>query len=126
MRQMDTICLAVIDSTGHLIGQLTVRDVRPLISEKATLDFNITLEEFWNLNDFSRKKSIASVLVKPEFLVHEVISKLNSNQSYKVYVVDEESRPIGSVSIREILGYIAKIDSAREIKLEAARRKVFF
>jgi len=90
--------VVVQDEHGHLVGIFTERDVL-----RAGLD----KDKQW------RDHPVGDVMTRDPTTIHEgdsvaeALSRMNAGKFRHLPVVDDENRPTGLISIRDLLGYIA-------------------
>jgi len=90
--------LAVIDEYGKLMGTLSVSDVRgvPLNNIQDTLQMSV--RDF--LTQTNQKEQVTCV---PDSTLSEVMKSLVDNQVHRVWVVDQGGKPIGVVTLTDII-----------------------
>jgi len=99
--------VAVVDDKGHLVGNLSVRDLKVMAPDGGL---------FWRLYGSAknfldklhqeyagsgRPSSVQTCTVN-DTLKH-IINKLAANRIHRLYVVDDKNVPIGVVSLRDVL-----------------------
>jgi arabinose-5-phosphate isomerase len=84
-------CLGVVDEAGQLIGIITDGDLRRHMSR--------------DLVDLSAASVMTTAprTIDPGALASEALEQLNSRKITSLFVVDEESRPIGLIHIHDLL-----------------------
>eukprot|EP00808_Paulinella_micropora_P021914 g26849.t1 len=104
--------VAVVDKAGKIIGVLSLRDLKAVGSD---------LSAFWRLDqtvhnflekvkkDFpnSRPRSVVTTTTKES--LGSLLEKLEQNKIHRVFVVDEQKKPIGVVALKDILGMLLEI-----------------
>eukprot|EP01006_Ploeotia_vitrea_P041627 TRINITY_DN66557_c3_g1_i1.p1 TRINITY_DN66557_c3_g1~~TRINITY_DN66557_c3_g1_i1.p1 ORF type:complete len:201 (-),score=104.65 TRINITY_DN66557_c3_g1_i1:29-631(-) len=101
--------LAVVDGAGVLIGQIALRDLK-LVSHDVSKfwRFYRSLGEFLAVIEAEHKKrynqSRKCVVATVDDTIGTVISRLAQHKIHSVFVVDEHVKPIGVVSLKDILG----------------------
>jgi len=106
--------LGIIEPSGKLIANFSASDLRGLSSES----FNYFEEPV--LNFLKREKATIRnpITCTKESTLREVISKLSSEKIHRIYVVDEQERPIGIVTLSDIMPVLKrKKEKARTITI---------
>ncbi len=96
MRERNVGSVLVIDDEGKLVGIFTERDLLRLVADGKPLDRPI--DEY-----MSRKLIVA----KPEDSLTKIAAIMIEKWIRHMPVVDDKGRPIGIVSIRDVLRYMA-------------------
>jgi CBS domain-containing protein len=99
--------LAVVNGEGKLIGTLSIRDLKTMSADGRL---------FWRLyqtikNYLNKVKSETTSDVRPRHLVtvneadtlQSTIKLLAENKVHRVFIVDREHRPVGVISLKDIL-----------------------
>eukprot|EP01117_Protostelium_nocturnum_P008070 TRINITY_DN2875_c0_g1_i1.p1 TRINITY_DN2875_c0_g1~~TRINITY_DN2875_c0_g1_i1.p1 ORF type:complete len:437 (+),score=160.02 TRINITY_DN2875_c0_g1_i1:45-1355(+) len=114
MRAENIPGVAVTDETGRLVGNISLKDLKAVDLDGKWLqrmftpctDFLISIDkQFPNTNRPSR-----SVVVRNEDTLDAVIEKLTVQNIHRVYVIDPEGKPVGIVSVGDVLREILKFD----------------
>jgi len=102
--------VGVINSSGEIIGAISLSDLK-LVSKdkeffsklyKTAADFMVMLDK----NYWERPYALKTVTTKDT--LEDVIKKLKYWNLHRIYVVDDEKKPIGVVGIKECLQEILK------------------
>jgi len=120
MMQKKMSGLAVVNDNGELVGNISLSDIK-LIGWNA---------DYWNLLGFQIKDYLSQIANHPEFVIrdynfwtldrpHNVVLRCKSDDTissvmrimcffrvHRVYVVSENNKPIGVVSMGDILSHI--------------------
>jgi len=105
MHELAISGLAIVDNDGHLTGNLSPRDLKAISPDGRM---------FWRLFETTknflakvRKEAIVRprgvVFVKPNDTLETAIQKLAENNIHHIFVVDENKKPIGVISLKDIL-----------------------
>ena len=66
----------------------------------------------------------APVVIKPNDTLDTLLEKLKMHRIHRIFVVNDEYKPIGVVSLKDVLGLLVNRDAAQstqnESKIEAA------
>jgi len=101
--------VAIVDEDGKLKGNISNRDLKAISTDGSL---------FWRL--FSKAKNFriharkdadpapprGTVTVHAQDTLRTVISRLSENQIHRVYVIDADRRPLGVISLRDVLQQI--------------------
>jgi 5'-AMP-activated protein kinase, regulatory gamma subunit len=95
--------VGVVNSKGELSGVLSVRDLKIVANdEKIFLKLFLSVEDFIKcIHSENRPKKVISVTVKDT--LETVVKLLSENKIHRVFVVDEKKKPIGVVSLKDVL-----------------------
>jgi len=93
--------VAVLDDQGRLVGNISASDLK-------RLDFNVELmkrlsvsvAEYCNLGSGEKSQALS---VSPKVTFEEVVSKLVTTRKHRVYVVNDDQKPIGVISQIDVL-----------------------
>jgi len=111
--------VVIQDERGHLIGIVTERDV---------VRAGTGTDEQWQQRPVSEVMTRDPTSIHENDSVSEAVSRMQRGKFRHLPVVDEEGRPTGLISIRDVLGYIAEQFSQEVLNLppdpslEARRR----
>jgi len=90
--------LAVVDAHGRLVNNLSASDLKGL-----------TKENFWKLEIqihqmlLSMGTKLPPVVVSPNATLGEVMDKFQKFGIHRIFVVDEESKPVNVISLTDVL-----------------------
>jgi CBS domain-containing protein len=87
-------------------------------------DLDMTARQFLEKFNMLTEQHRQAITVKASDTVVSVIFKMKHSKHYRVFVVNNANTPIGVISLKEVMNYLAKIDLARDQKLAAEKRKV--
>lgn len=93
--------VGVVDSEGKLVGNVSASDLKVI-----GYDGKLLAHLFVPISDFvkiTRPEGVSAITVSPSSSFSQVLDKLVSNHIHRVYVVDEQRKPIGVISLLEIL-----------------------
>jgi len=99
--------VAVLDEQGKIVGNISAGDLK-------RLDFNLELmkrlslsvAEYCNLGTAEQKPFVLYVTPKSTF--EEVLEKLVTTRMHRVYIVNEEQKPVGVISQMDVLDIVLK------------------
>jgi len=100
--------LAVLDEKHHIVGAISVRDLKLVIEEKM---FSYLLEPIKSfirkLNEDTKTNTIPrpaeAITVRPEDTLARVIELLVQHKLHRIFVVDNKKKCIGVVGLKEVL-----------------------
>jgi len=93
--------VGVVDGDGKLVGNVSASDLKVI-----GYDGKLFSRLFVPVSDFvkeTRPEGVGAICVTPRASFGQVLDKLVSNRVHRVYVVDENGKPIGVISLLEIL-----------------------
>jgi len=100
--------LAVIDDSGKLVGNLSASDLKGF--QLFLKDFNDLLQPLSSFLSIVRKKQGReenfAVGVSQDTSVRDVVGKLNEEIIHRVYIVDNDNKPIGIFSLTDLMQII--------------------
>ncbi len=91
--------LAVVHRNGRMCGNFSASDLRGLTQEQFP-GFLRTVQDFLELHS---PKSLAPVVVHAEASLSTVVHQLSGHHLHRVWVVDGDYKPIGVVSLTDIM-----------------------
>jgi len=102
---------AVVDDHFKVLGSLSTTDLRLVVVSNPMLNVNKPISEFWNdiKADETYSKPLRLITCSYTDTVHHVITKMNSNQVHRLFIVDEHGLLLGVVSVSAILKYILRV-----------------
>lgn len=98
--------VAVVDSTGAIINTLSGSDIKVSLGKNIFSDLNLPLPEFLTKsNEFFKRHQEPIVATMSETL-ESVLNKLNDNHIHRLFVVDAANRPIGVLSLCDLISHL--------------------
>lgn len=97
----------IIDETGKLIGNLSPSDLRFMTKSKLK---SILLPVMEFLKVMHDGKAPEPIVCKPNDSTKSVLVKALASKIHRVWVVDEENRPLGVVSFSDIISKASSFD----------------
>jgi CBS domain-containing protein len=92
--------VAVVDSNGKLVDNISASDLKLIGADIEMLSrVFMTVSEFLKLD--GKERSL--IFVNKSSTVGEVLEKLVSTKTHRVYVVDDNNKPTGVISLGDIL-----------------------
>eukprot|EP00300_Choanocystis_sp_HF-7_P033998 c4647_g1_i1.p1 GENE.c4647_g1_i1~~c4647_g1_i1.p1 ORF type:complete len:338 (+),score=87.99 c4647_g1_i1:82-1014(+) len=96
----------VVDQEGKLVYNLSATDVRRVIEFPILFEVikraEASVENFFTCLRESGLTVRTPITCRPDTSAQEVVDLMISNKIHRVYVVDEENRPIGVVSVVDV------------------------
>lgn len=93
--------VGVIDDNGRLVGDLSEKDLRKLLSvSNKGADFSKIAGE---VSTFVSPTSLANLTARPEDTVGHVIGLMAKSGAHRVYIIDADGCPIGLLSLRDVI-----------------------
>ena len=99
--------LAVVDSSGKLVGNTSAKDLKLFMLDRGSLSLDMAIMEYLSairqreLNDVAHP-SCSVTLSSP---IGHVIELMSATKYHRVFVVDPQGRPIGVLSVTDILRF---------------------
>jgi len=94
--------VAVVNKNGELINALGIRDLKLHHEDKEFLP-----HLFLPLKTYFEKFKKSSVFsCKPYDTIEKVCSILNDGNTWRLYITDDKSRPIGIISLKDVVDFI--------------------
>jgi len=97
--------VGIIDNNGILIGNFDATAVKYFgIGDKVFDALKVTMKEFLNSYLTQTPKDIEyPVCVTKQTIFHQAILKFNHHGVHRIFVVDEEKKPIGIISLVDVI-----------------------
>jgi len=101
--------LAVIDKEGKLTANISLRDLKAMSTDTRLFwrlyqtVHNFLLKVRKENNETSGDRPRTVVTVKPTDTLETVIKKLAEYKIHRVYIVDDHKKPVGVVSLKDVL-----------------------
>jgi len=87
--------VAIVDSSDKLIANFSASDVKILSQDLSKL--------FGSVGSFTNLNQLQVVTATPQSTINEVIETLADKKLHRVWVVDEQYRPVGVISLSNIM-----------------------
>jgi CBS domain-containing protein len=102
--------LGIVDEDGKLVGNLSVSDVRALRSPEAFASLLLGVDDFLRQarGPATPRGTGAVVTVTGKTTFLQVLESLTPKHLHRVYVVDDENKPISIVTLTDVLKIISK------------------
>eukprot|EP01125_Pyxidicula_operculata_P022175 TRINITY_DN893_c0_g1_i1.p1 TRINITY_DN893_c0_g1~~TRINITY_DN893_c0_g1_i1.p1 ORF type:complete len:253 (+),score=88.11 TRINITY_DN893_c0_g1_i1:1956-2714(+) len=100
--------VAVVDKDGHLVGDIGAHDMREINPEGDMVDKLIMTTKNY-LDHVKSRKPVPPHTVKSSESLGTLVSLLETNKIHRVYVVDDQNKPVGVVSLGDVLGCVLKL-----------------
>jgi len=109
MMDKDVSGLAVVDAEGKLTGNISMNDLKAVNTDgrmfwrlyQTVKNFLLKIRKENNEKDGERPHRM--VVVKERETIEAVIRKLADNKVHRIYIVDERHKPIGVISLKDVL-----------------------
>jgi len=108
MHQARLSALAVVDSTGLIVDNLSATDLRGVLFDFRELlaPVQVFLDKARNIAKINRR---ALVTCEMKSTLPELLRQILQNGVHRVYVIDSQERPIGVVSLTDILYHVQQV-----------------
>jgi len=102
----------IIGQHQEIIANISAKDLKLILKEELFNKLYLTAMEFvQNLKSEELMATNPSIVCRPTDLIKTVITSLAFLKIHRLYVVDEKNRPIGVVSLGDILQKIMEVPS---------------
>ena len=99
--------LAVVDAGGNLVGNTSARDLKLFMLDRGSLSLDMPLMEY--LSAIRQRELVDAVhpscSVGLQSSIGHVIELMSATKYHRVFVVDAQGRPIGVLSVTDILRF---------------------
>jgi len=104
--------IAVVNTKGQIIGNISASDLKRMdVKRPLQMCFDVyqSIRVFMNLSDEKDKPSnrklptFEPIIVKPDDTLSQVVDIVVSKEVHRVYVVDEDQKPVGEISLCDIM-----------------------
>jgi len=102
--------IGVVDEDGNLIGNTSARDIKYFVLDQGQAKIDQPILDYLAIVRSSVKTAKEKVPVSTVHATDPIgraIGLLAKTQFHRLFIVDSESKPIGVVSVADILGYIS-------------------
>jgi len=101
--------LAVVDREGRLVGNTSGTDLKLFVLMKGQLSLKVPILEYLSQIRLHKSSPVEirhpSSSVTPDTTIAKLIAKLAATKFHRMFVVDPHNRPVGVVSLTDILRY---------------------
>jgi CBS-domain-containing membrane protein len=102
--------LAVVDKDGRVVGNTSASDMKLFIQMPSFRILKMPLVEYLNVIRRQNLKDVVPVVgVKAGDTLGKVVAKLAATNMHRIFVIDDDRRPIGVVSCRDIIEKCLKV-----------------
>lgn len=107
MRENDISAVPVLDNQGRVRGNVSARDARLIVSSKKIYNLlNMPISTYLSVVTDGAENS--AVICKPSDTLETVIKTLVFSRIHRIYVVDDDGKPLRVVSLSNILRKFVK------------------
>jgi len=109
--------MAVVDKEGKILGNISTSDLKRMDTESPE---QLCYDIYQSIDQYIRSvKSVKEsgfptfepIFVKPSDYVSQVIRSVNSKHVHRVYIVDEDQKPINEISLCDIIAQFRRPQS---------------
>ena len=107
--------IAVVDEDGKLIGNTSARDIKNAVMDAGRTGMDMDILSYLahvRQSQFDKKDKYPSCHVHEDATVGHVVHLLAKTGFHRVFVVDENMKPVGVVSFADIIKYMLEKGSA--------------
>jgi len=103
--------IGVVDSEGHLVGNTSARDIKYFVLDKGQLSMDEAVMDYLAT---IRQRQISEKDRAPVSSIHRTdtlgraIGLLGKTQYHRLFLVDDQRKPIGVVSVADILSFATR------------------
>jgi CBS domain-containing protein len=111
MQQHDISGIAVLDEQGKIMGNVSVSDVKVLVDADAAgaqLASGPVAQFVSHVRQLELATRYPSISVRATATLRQTLSKLVATGIHRIYVVDDQQRPVGVVSLTDVLKVLTK------------------
>jgi len=106
--------VAVLDENGCILSNLSAKDIKVLDEDALfTKLYKSTIDLVKQIRAKRINISAPSFCVTPKGTMEEVISKLSLLRVHRLYIEDEQRKPVGVLSLGDVLKVIAPAETAK-------------
>jgi len=98
---------AVVDSQGKLFANISVSDLKGMTRRNCVM-LNSNIDEFLK-RDRKRGWWVRPIVVDPTCSLHQLILMFVSSKVHRIYLIDNEGKPVGEINHADVLSQINKI-----------------
>jgi len=97
--------LAVVDQEGKLVGSLSCSDLKGSMESNLFHDLYLPIAMYLDkgTQQFDRKQSLIPVACTVDTTIYEVLHKLSSKHIHRLFVTNNDNKPIGVLSLCDII-----------------------
>lgn len=107
IRQHDVSAVPVLDGEGRIKGNVSARDARLIVSSTKIYKL-LKMPVSTYLDVVTDGSQFSAITCPPTEKMEDVVRLLTNNRIHRVYVVDEDRKPIRVVSLRNVLTKFCK------------------
>jgi len=96
----------VVNSDDHIVGVVSVRDIRHLLGVRANTELKLPLTEFLEHLRAGDNVPTRAVVGSVTETVRDVITRIHSNRIHRLFMIDADDRVHAVVSISDIFKYL--------------------
>jgi len=111
MAEKRVTAVAIVDSEGKFVSSLTAKDIKALVQRtkgKSRINFQPLFQnckEFISLNIGTRKTTNQGSC-NSQTTVKEALFQISENHFHRLFIVDDQQKPIGVLSLGDILSFV--------------------
>jgi len=116
--------VAVVDNNGKLVGNTSAKDLKLFMLDRGNLSLDQLIMEY--LSAIRQREMVneahPSCSVQLSASIGHVIELMSATKYHRVFLVDKEGRPIGVLSVTDILRFAcADLATANHLQIGLAR-----
>jgi len=99
--------VAVVDESGKLVGSLSSTDLKRSLSMNLFADLLLPVENYLGRTDSTFKPHTHSMIsCTLDNSIADVVSKLSTNKIHRIFVVDQQGKPIHVLSLCDVIEFL--------------------
>jgi CBS domain-containing protein len=104
--------VAVVDNKGKLMGSLSASDVKGSLDGNIFTDFYLPITMYLDKchPQFQRENAEHPVTCMWDDTIEDVLAKLIKRKVHRLFIVDEEGRPVDTISLCDVITVLQKTD----------------
>jgi len=99
-------CVAIVNDDGKIINTLSASDIKVALGKSIFTDLNLPLVDFLAKSNAYFKRPDAPVVCSTADSIGSILSKLNDNHIHRIFVVDADAKPIGVLSLCNVISFL--------------------
>jgi CBS domain-containing protein len=100
--------LAVVDITGNLVGNLSIRDIGYAVTASPGTELNMDLRSFLSALKANGYNS-DFVFCKTHDTIAHAITELSKSRTHRMYVMDDANKPCGVITLSDICKFLLQL-----------------
>jgi len=117
MHQQGVSAVALLERDGTLLSNISAKDIKEVANDVLFTKLYRTALEFASaVRSHEINVSSPSIVSHPDDTLLKVIAKLAATRIHRVYITDEERKPVGVLSLGDVLLIVTQTELAQAAK----------